>query len=195
MSNMPGNSDNPYAVYNTHAPAPVQQTGGIFQKGKLLIVHKQAVLPDRCIKSNEPTSERLKRKLMWHHPAVYLVILFNLLVYVIVSLIVRKTATFNIPLAARYKAARVRWMIIAWTMAFLSIALFIVGIATIDSPSATALSALCLIQFPFALITSILIGIFGCRVIYAKKIDDHYAWIGGTCEEFRRMFPEWPYPG
>ena len=53
MSNMPGNSDNPYAVYNTHAPAPVQQTGGIFQKGKLLIVHKQAVLPDRCIKSND----------------------------------------------------------------------------------------------------------------------------------------------
>jgi hypothetical protein len=195
MSNMPGNSDNPYAVYNTHAPAPAQQTGGIFQKGKLLIVHKQAVLPDLCIKSNEPTSERLKRKLMWHHPAVYLVILFNLLVYVIVSLIVRKTATFNIPLAARYKAARVRWMIIAWSMAFLSIALFIVGLATIDSPSATALSALCLIQFPFALITSILIGIFGCRVIYAKKIDDQYAWIGGTCEEFRRMFPEWPYPG
>ena len=192
---MPGNADNPYAVYNTHAPASVLQPGGIFQKGKLLIVHKQAVLPDRCVKSNEPTSDRLKRKLTWHHPAIYLVILFNLLVYVIVAMIVRKTAAFDIPLATRYKAARVKWMIIAWSMAFVSIALFILGIAMADRPGNPLLSGLCLLQFPFTLLMSLMIGIFGCRVIYAKKIDDQYAWIGGTCEEFRRMFPEWPYPG
>jgi hypothetical protein len=193
MSNIPQNPQNPYAVYSTSAPPiAVQPTGGIFHKGDLLVVHKQAVLPDRCVKSNEPTSERLKRKLMWHHPALYFLILINLLVYALVALIVRKSATFDIPLAPRYKAARIKWMVIAWSMIFVSLALFILGIA-MSEQNPNALSTICMIQFPFAIFTAAVMGIFGCRVVYAKKIDDQYAWIGGTCAEFRNSFPEWPY--
>jgi hypothetical protein len=193
MANMPQNPENPYAVYSNMAPpVAMQPVGGIFQKGQTLIVHKQAVLPDRCVKSNEPTSERLKRKLMWHHPALYFLILLNLLIYAVVAIVVRKSATFDIPLAPRYKAARIKWMITAWSMIFVSVALLIFGIATAER-SPNVISSICMIQFPFAILTAALIGIFGCRVIYAQKIDDQYAWIGGTCAEFRKSFPEWPY--
>jgi hypothetical protein len=194
MSNSSENSVNPYAVQSLQPPLLAEQTGQIFQKGKLLIVHNMATFPDRCVKSNEPTTERLKRKLSWHHPLIFLLLLVNLLIYVLVAMIVRKTAVLQIPLAARYKAARIRWMLIAWSMALLSLALFVVGLATTDQV-ADALSAFLLLQFPLAIIAALFIGLFGCRVIYARKIDDQYVWIGGTGEEFRRSFPEWPYPG
>jgi len=36
----------------------------LYRQGKLLVMHKQAVLPDRCVKSNQPAhGRRLKRKL------------------------------------------------------------------------------------------------------------------------------------
>lgn len=194
MSNVPENASNPFAVYSTALPPVSQSAGGIYRKGKLLVVHKMAQFPDRCIKSNEPTTERLKRKLMWHHPAVFLLILVNLLVYAIVALCIRKNATFQIPLAPRYKAARIKWMLLAWGMFFTSLAVFIGGIATADQVP-EVITGICIGQFLFGILIPLLIGIYGCRVIYAKKIDDQYAWIAGSGNEFRKTFPEWPYPG
>ncbi len=186
---MSDDSINPYAAYTVHEPLDIPQTNGIFQQGKWLIVHKQAVLPNRCVKSNEPTSDRLRRKLMWHPPLIYLLILLHVLIYVIVALIVRKTATFDVPLAKRYKTARIKWAVTAWSIFLVSLGLFILGLATVDRGG--ALSVISLVQFPFGILIPALIGIYGCRMVYAKKIDDQYAWIGGTCDEFRNSFPEW----
>ena len=57
-------------------PAQPQENQWVYRKGKLLVMHKQAVLPDRCVKSNRPAyGQRLKRKLylvppaaLSHHP-------------------------------------------------------------------------------------------------------------------------------
>ena len=62
----------------------------------MLVLHKQAPLPDICLKSNLPATRRLKRNLQWHHPAVYLALLVNLIVYVVVAMIVQKRATLFI---------------------------------------------------------------------------------------------------
>lgn len=194
MSNASENTSNPFAVYSSTLPPVSQYAGGIYRKGKLLVVHKSAEFPDRCIKSNEPTTERLERKLTWHHPAIYLLILFNLLIFAIVALCVRKKATFQIPLASRYKAARIKWMFLAWGLFLTSFAVLIVGIATAERVPGSV-TAICFIQFFFGILISLLIGLFGCRVIYVKKIDDQYAWIAGSGAEFRETFPEWPYPG
>jgi hypothetical protein len=126
---------------------------------------------------------------MWHPPLIYLLILLHIFIYVIVALIVRKTAAFEIPLAKRYKTARIKWAVTAWSIFLVSLGLFILGLATADRGG--ALSVISLVQFPFGILIPALIGIYGCRVVYAKKIDDQYAWIGGTCDEFRKSFPEW----
>lgn len=191
---MPENVENPYAPLSDSDPTGYEPMGQIFHKGKLLVVHKRSLLPDRCVKCNEPTQDRLRRKLSWHNPLVYLLILFNLLIYALVALSVRKTAVFDIPLASRYKSARIRWMVTAWLIFLVSIALLVLGIV-VSERGENVFSTFCIIQFPFAFITSLLMGVFGCRVVYASKIDDQYAWIGGTCEEFRQSFPEWPHPG
>lgn len=58
---------NPYAapqhgiVVN---PPAVDPSGGVWRDGKLLVMHKKAVLPDRCVKCNQPAGgRRLKRSL------------------------------------------------------------------------------------------------------------------------------------
>ncbi len=71
-------SDNPYQPPQVADPILKPQEldkGGIWRQGSLLVMRKDAVLPDRCIKSNVLTDRKLKRSLNWHHPAIFLSIL------------------------------------------------------------------------------------------------------------------------
>ncbi len=168
-------------------------SGAIYRDGKTLVIHKSAILPDICIKSNEPTTSRLKRKLSWHHPAIYLVILLNLLIYAIVAMAVRKTAELHVPLAPRFIAKRKRNMLIAWGLVLLGVVLFIAGIVVVDTPGGGGpLGGLMLIAFPILLLTGSLFGIYGCRVVTPSRIDDHYVWLKGCSPEFLAMFPQAP---
>ncbi len=188
-------STNPYAVTSQFQPmtAPTSPDfqNAIYQDGRVLILHRLAVLPDRCVKSNEPTQERLKRSLYWHHPLIYLVLLINIIIYAIVATVVRKTAIVYIPLAKKYKRARLRNMLIAWSLVLAGFVCLVLG-AAFSSPQnqyMVFLFALC----PILILTGALWGLFGCRVVYAKKIDDHFIWLAGVSSEFREQFPNWPY--
>ncbi len=193
---LPSGDPNPYAV-TSNSPYGLQPNtdvrNEIYQAKGFLIMHKQAVLPDRCIKSNEATQERLKRSLYWHHPGFYLLILFNLIVYAVVALIIRKSAVLQIPLSAPFKRRRIRNMLIAWTSVLLAIGCFVVAISILDGRSQNPMGTVLLIAFPFLLIFGTFFGLYGCRVVYAKKIDDHFVWLGGVSKEFQQSFPAWPY--
>jgi hypothetical protein len=189
---------NPYSDSNPYAATSMEHsmqpgTGGenesIFRQGNLLVVHKRAAFPDRCLKSNEPTTSRLKRSLSWHHPAWFLLILVNLIVFIIVSMIIRKTAVLYIPLADRFKARRIKFMLLAWGCVLLGVLSLLAGFAMGNSDFSISL----LILFPILLVTGALVGLFGCRVIYPKKIDDHFVWLGGVCQDFLNECPEFPY--
>ena len=56
------------------APAPAAEAG-VWRDGRLLVMHKSAQLPDRCVKSNQPADGRLLRKMYWHHPLIFLSLL------------------------------------------------------------------------------------------------------------------------
>jgi len=170
-------------------PNVMGESNQIYRQGKLLVFPKNTTLPDRCIKSFEPTTSRLKRSLSWHHPAWYLLILVNLLVFVIVAMCIRKTAVVYVPLADRFKKRRILCMLIAWSCILLSIACLIGGIALGRSQLAPFVLLLC----PILIFAGALTGIFGCRVVYAKKIDDNSVWLHGVCEEFLSQYPEYPY--
>lgn len=94
--------DNPYKppqVADAIVDAAVVENYGLWRKGNILVMHKNVQLPDRCVKSNAPTNRRLKRNLSWHHPAVFLSILISPLIYIILALILRKTANIYIGLS------------------------------------------------------------------------------------------------
>ena len=70
---------NPYAApEGGYAMAQPQYMGGVFRMGSnRLVMHKQAVLPARCIKTGAPVEAWLSRTLYWHHPALILLVVFS----------------------------------------------------------------------------------------------------------------------
>ena len=95
MSQFPSNSwpsaepINPYAAPAAAAPGvlPHQQPAfaGLWRQSNVLVMHKNAPLPPICLMSNEPSTQWLKRKLRWHQPWLFLLVLVNLLIYAIVA--------------------------------------------------------------------------------------------------------------
>lgn len=151
---------------------------------------KKATLPDRCIKTNLPAQRQLDRKLYWHHPAVYLAILLSPLLYIIVALATRQTATISIGLTDEQYAARQRRMLLAWLAALSGVGLMIATAFLADSDDRFIL----LLPIGFVLlIGALLYGIFACRLVVAKNIDKRFAWIRGVCPEYLAELPDWPY--
>lgn len=82
--------------------------------GKYVLVPVGSDLPPRCVICNEPALTPIKkRKVYWHHPAWYLLILFNILIYAIVGLIVRKRAEVSPGLCLEHTARRKRRILLA----------------------------------------------------------------------------------
>jgi len=155
---------------------------------KELVISCDAALPDRCVKCN--TSEgvtRVKRKLYWHHPAIYLLLLlpFRVILYLIVALMVRKKATVYAGLCARHRRRRITIILICWAFMLISVAGIVYGIATSSGNAAIWITAVVL------LLGAIFAAAFGARVIYPTKIDAQYTRVRGVCKEYLAELPEW----
>jgi peptidoglycan/LPS O-acetylase OafA/YrhL len=154
---------------------------------------KTATLPvDRCIVCHEPATGRpLRRKLSWHSPWWYLLVLFNLLVYAIAAMIVRRKIDLRVGLCDLHRTRRRRSIALAWTL--IVVAFFLLGYVALnpvtDAPMA-ALMALALLS----LLVGGLVAVYGPRVVTAKQIDDRYAWIGGVSSKLLDTLPDWSGP-
>jgi hypothetical protein len=179
------NNKNPYAP----SPATLNardvsgSSDGVRRDGSWVIVSGGADLPHRCVKCNAAPSEPTrKRTLFWHHPAIYFVILLNILIYIVVALIVRKKVKISPALCARHKARRRNAILLAWLGVGASLALP-VAFGNEDSVGAWILFSVLL----FA--GSAIAGIFRSRILYAKRIDAIEARLGGASEEFLDSLP------
>lgn len=164
-------------------PPPSHGLNTIWRNKALLVMTKDASLPNRCIKCNSPASESLKRKLNWHHPALYLLIVVSILVYAVVALVVRKTAVVNVGLCQEHRESRRLSMIITVLLALVAILSCFAGIQ-FDVP------VLVLVSFGLVLASAIY-GIITLRVVAPTKIDEHYVWIKGVDTSYLQEFPEW----
>jgi hypothetical protein len=174
---------NPYAapeVGVSRSPlANVADEGrGVWRDGNILVMAKVARLPSRCVKCNEPTTNRLKRSLAWHPGWVYLLILVSPLIFIIVALIIRKTAKIEIPLCDEHRANRSRNILIAWLTALSGIALcftpaFLNAQALSNGPLPGILIFLGVILLFFGLIFGAIISQF----VVPQKIDDTHVWL------------------
>ena len=164
-------------------PPPTHNLPTIWRSKSVLVMTKQAPLPDRCVKCNAPTQQTLKRNLRWHHPALYILILGGFLLYVILSLVLSKSATINVGLCETHAAARKRDILITWILVLLSFASFYFA--------ATG-EAMSLLLVGLALFFGgVIYGIVRSRVVAPQKIDDHYVWLTGLSANYLEQFPEW----
>ena len=180
-------SRNPYApstasLAGSGADARAADTR-VWRDEKVVIVARDAELPNRCVKCNEAAEEPTKtRKLYWHHTGVYLTFLISPIVYIIVALIVRKTAHLSPGLCARHKRRRSLGLLIGWggfLLCFLGMS-FAYGS---DNPDLGAL----LLLATFACIVA---GIILSRIVYPRRIDDRYVHLRGCGEPFLAELPE-----
>jgi len=164
-------------------PAPMHNLNTIWRNDSTLVMTKEALLPNRCIKCNAPADEQLKRKLTWHHPALYLLVFVSVLIYAIVAMIVRKTATVNIGLCEDHLSSRRRNLLITWGLGFGSVASF-VGAALLEDGTLLLLGITLLLGCA-------IYGIVTLRVVVPSKIDDYFVWLKGIDGNYLQQFHEW----
>ena len=160
--------------------------GGVWREKKTVVMGVRAVLPDRCVKCNAPAEgAKLKRRLYWHKPAWYALILVNLLVYALAAMIVRKTATIHVGLCGKHRGRRWLHIAIAWGLIFAGIAGIVVGANDQQLAWMIGLGVL-------AMLTGIIWGLVGARTVAAQKIDEQWGRFSGAGREFLESLGELP---
>lgn len=171
------------ASQEVHFPMPTHKVVPIWRDNSVLIMAKQAHLPGRCVKCNAPTQHTLKRDLRWHHPALYLLLFSGVLLYVILALVLSKTATINVGFCETHAAARKRGILIGWGFVLLSFASFYFAVVNEEMISLFIGMALFL--------GGLIYGVVKARVVVPQKIDDHYLWLTGLNTDYLQQFPPW----
>jgi len=169
-------------AFNAQTP---WSSAGVWQQKGALVMHKEAALPDRCIKCNRPANGRtLTKKYMWHHPAWYLFIFAGLLIYLIVALVVRKQVVLHLPLCDEHFAKRRTAIWASFGMLAASVVLFILGVAN-------NLPALFLVGL-LLLVVAAIYGALSASVIAIQKVDDQYVWLKRVNKDYLMSLPELP---
>jgi hypothetical protein len=158
---------------------------GVWRKDSILVMSKDAELPDRCVKCNGPAyGSRLKKRLTWHHPAIYILIFVALLIYLIVALILRKSATVQLGLCEEHKAKRRRNIWIAWLLVLLGFVGILAG-ATNDDVNYVLIGLL-------LLFAAIIYAVVAVRIVSPSKIDDKFVWLKGVNKDYLNELPQFP---
>jgi hypothetical protein len=184
---------NPYAapevgITGSRLAGDADEGRGVWRDGKTLVMVKIARLPSRCVKCNEPATNRLKRTLYWYNPLLFLLILASPLIFIIVALIVRKSVKVEVPLCERHRALRKNGMLAG-------VGIFLVGIILCFSPAMGKDDI-----YVYGLISGIVLFFVGLivmavasQVVTASKIDDTHAWLKKVSPLYLATLP--PLPG
>jgi hypothetical protein len=163
---------------------------GVFRDGKRVVLSRTASLPPRCVKSNEPAEEWLKRNLTWHPPWVFVTILLSPLIYIIVALATRKTACVRVPLTlARFRRRR-RIILLAWLL-FLGGIAALVAAAVASADRQSSLSPILALGGLAAILISPFLGLAVASPVAPTKMDDKYIWLRGVHPAIVGDLPEW----
>jgi hypothetical protein len=158
---------------------------GVWRDGATLVMYKTAPLPDYCIKCNRPANGlRIRSKLSWHHPALYILVFGAALFYVIIALALSQRATIDFGICAEHKSRRRMHLNIGLGLLVGGLLMSVLGFAY-DYPSAGLIGIL------LALVAIVWLVIAN-KIVNVKKIDERYVWLKGVNAEFLQRFPYLP---
>lgn len=162
---------------------------GVWRDGSQLVMCKDAELPARCVKTNAPTDRWLRRQLYWHPPVLYLMIIFpGLLIYVIVALIVRKSADIRVGLSTQGFSRRRCGIAVGWLSFLIGAFLFIFGL--VNSKPNDLMWVVSVVGLVGGLI-GVITGVVMSRVVSPTKITDAHVWLKGVHPEYLATLPDW----
>jgi Protein of unknown function (DUF2510) len=160
--------------------------GGIWRSGNRLVMQANAVLPDRCVKTNQPVDgSKIRVRLRWHDPLFYLLILVSLLAYVIVAAFVSKKAVVWVGLSETAMQKR-RWSLASvWVLVLSGLGAIVAMIAFGLSPFLFFVGiALIVLAYPVYVWG-------GARLVAPVRIKDGYLWLTGVHPDYLDLLPEW----
>lgn len=188
---------NPYSSPQADMPLLAKLAGppqGLWRDGDTLVLRIGTLLPPRCVKSNEPETSTWRRKLAWHPPWVFVLILVHLLIYIIVALIFTKRATFDFPLSQTWRARRRNALLVGWGIALLGVATFIAGCVLAGERSTETAGIIVMLGSIALPLIGLAWGVLRGRLLSPQKIDDNFAWIKGVSPDYLATLPHWPGP-
>lgn len=157
---------------------------GVWKDGKKVMMEIDAELPDRCIKCNGPSEgPHWKKKLVYNHPAIYLLILINLLILIIVSLFTAKKATVFVPLCENHRSAVKKSIALACALFVGGVVLIVVGVGYEQLNVLIGVGAL-------SILSSFIVGLVKGRLVVPTKIDKEHVWMKGFCKEYLNDLPQ-----
>ena len=164
-------------------PPPPQ--AGVWQEGKTLIMDKHAFLPDYCVKCNAPANGlRLRKRLRWHHPLLYLLVIPGVLIYAFVATFLSQQATVEFGICADHKRRRR----IIWGI---GLALLIIGLIMPFAGLANESGGVAGIGF-LILLVAIVWLVMASKFVNVKKMDERFVWMTGVNQGFLAHFPALP---
>jgi len=167
-----------------YAGPAVFQDGTIWRDGKILVTTRRAVLPARCVKCNVPVDgPPMNRTMRWHHPAILVLLLVNILLYLVIALIAQKTGYIQVSLCAEHRKRRRYHILGAWIMAGTGIAALVLALQQ---------NLYLILAGILLLIGAAIWGIIGAAILKPKRIDENFMWLRGAGEPFLQTLPEWP---
>jgi hypothetical protein len=155
--------------------------------GKILVVPRGSAFPANCVKCGEPAERPWRKKFYWHHPALYLMVIFpGLLIYAIVAMVVRKSIELSVPLCDVHQSERKRYIIIG--------TILLLGCIPAGVIAETELHLFDGAGFIVGTLMFFAGCIFLARInpIRPKKIDEFGAEFTGASEEFLKLLPPKP---
>ncbi|MGC2695968.1 MAG: hypothetical protein WA738_09270 [Candidatus Angelobacter sp.] len=141
-------------------------------------------LPPPCVKCGAPANGKpVHKNFSWHHPALYLLILAGVLVYLIVALIVRKSMRLTVPLCAQHAQRRSLAVNLAWVIPLIGIAdAFILPNFGVDGGLVALITVV-------MILAGIVIWAIVDYPIRPKFIDQYHGVFTGFCEAYLQQFP------
>jgi hypothetical protein len=131
MSDLP---ENPYAAPTGGDSAPASGSGGVqhcYRQAERLVIPcgcEHELPAEVCVKCGQPAVRQLQRTFAWHHPYLFVIIPFGVLVYVIVAIIVSRKMKLRVGVCAGHLAACRTWLALSVVL-FAAVAGVIVAFA------------------------------------------------------------------
>ena len=166
--------------------------GGLWREGQLLVMDRNARLPNICVKSGQPAERFLLRNLSWQPPWLRaMAVVFGWLIYAILAASYGKKATIHIALSEQWFQKRTMFLLIGWIGSLVGIAIGVIAIAIAVNIRWEALVTLGPVAGGIVFLACSLTGYYGARMVWADLITDRHIWVGGIGEPFLQQLPPW----